>query len=1097
VPGSAIALTLSSGPAPVTVPDVTGLAQAAAESAIVGAGLTVGATSTANSATVPSGDVIDQSPLGGTLAAPGSAVAITVSLGPAPIPVPDVIGQAQAAAETAITTAGFTVGAVTTAASSTVPAGDVIDQTPLGGTLALPGSAVALTVSSGPAPITVPDVVGQSQTLAEGAIVSAGFTVGAITTVNSDTVPANDVIDQSPLGDTLAAPGSAIALTVSDGPNTVPTLDAIGNQTVPENGSLDLSLSANDDDGHTLSFGHDGLPGFISLTDNGGGSATLSIAPGFDDSGIHTITIRVTDNGLPNLSAEETFDVTVNNVNRAPQINAISNVMMTEGESLTVAISASDPDADGVSFSSPDLPGFAVLNNLAGNNAEIILSPTSSDVGSLIVTIDATDDASSPLVTTTAFSIDVQMLESRVTTGLVAYYPFTTGTGTVVSDQSGNGPPLDLDMSGNVTWLSGSNGVSFSGGRVGTNTSATKVINALVASGASSFEVWALPANAIQTGPARLISVGADNSSQNFVLGQDGPDYQVRLQHTAKDSKARPRLQAVNGVAVAVQHLVHTYDGNTERLFIDGVQQPATVALSGNYNSWDPTDWFNIGNEASSQRPFVGEIYLVAVYDRALSVADVQMNFNAGPNGDSTPPVVPATAFTDITAAAGVTSPAEFGGHGAQFADIDNNGLPDIYVTRNFQPTDMPELLFKNQGAGDFLEEASTRGVANFDTGSHGGVWADFDNDGDYDLFNGSYDQNRLYENNGNGVFTDVTTAAGLPVQSLATRGAIAFDMDRDGDLDIFAVTDFQGTNDPPGPLNEVYRNDGSLAFTPVAAGALEAAPAGQGALAVDFDNDGDLDVIAGNRTGPMNVLTNNGTGIFTLIDPTSIGLSISAGDGITAADVNNDGFLDLMLDQHLFLGTGSGQFSFSRSFEFPTENHFMGGFADLDNDSDYDLVFPGNNYVYLNNGSGSFAPSNVFAIGPVADPRSVSFADIEKDGDLDFYVAQKDVSDLLIRNDSSAIGNWLKISLTRTSGQIGAFGARVTVYEAGGLGDPARRIVWKEATSATGYLAQDDPELHFGLGTETLVDVRVVFLGGAVVDMPGILANVLVSVSE
>ena len=70
-------------------------------------------------------------------------------------------------------------------------------------------------------------------------------------------------------------------------------------------------------------------------------------------------------------------------------------------------------------------------------------------------------------------------------------------------------------------------------------------------------------------------------------------------------------------------------------------------------------------------------------------------------------------------------------------------------------------------------------------------------------------------------------------------------------------------------------------------------------------------------------------------------------------------------------------------------------------------------------------------------------------------------------------------------------------MYEAGGLGDPARRIMWKEATSATGYLAQDDPELHFGLGTETLVDVRVVFLGGAVVNLTNIPSNVLVSVIE
>ncbi|MCH8059096.1 MAG: VCBS repeat-containing protein, partial [Proteobacteria bacterium] len=939
---------------------------------------------------------------------------------------------------------------------------------------------------------------GQTQTDAETAITNAGLTVGTITTANSDTVPAGDVIDQSPLGGTLAAPGSAVALTVSDGPpppNNAPVLDPIGVQSVAEGDSLTLPLSANDVDGHSLSFGHDGLPGFMALTDNGNGTATLSIAPNFDDSGGYSITIRVTDNGVPPLSAEETFDLTVDNVNRAPQINNINDVTMTEGQSLTLPISGSDPDGDGVNFSSPDLPGFATLNNLPGNNAEIVISPTSVDVGAVTVTIEATDDATSPLARTTTFNIDVQALETRVTTGLLAYYPFTAGSGTVVSDQSGSGSPMDLDFSGSVTWLSDSNGVSFSGGRVGTNTAASKIINALMTSGASSFEVWALPANATQVGPARLVSVGADNANQNFMLGQDGADYQARLLHTAKDSKARPRLQVVNGVSVAVQHLVHTYDGSVERLYIGGVQQSATVTLSGNYNNWDPTDWFNIGNEASSQRPFVGEVYLVAVYDRALSVAEVQMNFSAGPNGDSSD-VGPVTAFTDITAAAGVTSPAEFGGHGAQFADVDGNGLADIYVTRNFQPTDMPELFYKNQGAGIFLEEAATRGIENFDTGSHGGVWADFDNDGDFDLFNGSYGQNRLYENNGNGVFTDVTMAAGLPVQSFPTRAAIAFDMDGDGDLDIFAVSNFRGTNDPPGELNEVYRNDGGFTFTPVSAGDLEAAPAGQGALAVDFDNDGDLDVFAGNRTGPMNVLVNNGAGIFTLIDPASIGLSISAADGITAADVNNDGLLDLMLDQHLFLGTGSGQFSFSRSFE-TTSNHYMGGFADLDNDGDYDLVFPGRNYIYLNDGSGTFTASNVFAIGTINDPRSVSFADIERDGDLDFYIAQKRASDLLIRNDTAAAGNWLKISLTRLSGQIGAFGARVTVYEAGWLGDPARRIMWKEATSATGYLAQDDPELHFGLGTETLVDVRVVFLGGAVVNLTNIPSNVLVLVSE
>ena len=321
-------------------------------------------------------------------------------------------------------------------------------------------------------------------------------------------------------------------------------------------------------------------------------------------------------------------------------------------------------------------------------------------------------------------------------------------------------------------------------------------------------------------------------------------------------------------------------------------------------------------------------------------------------------------------------------------------------------------------------------------------------------------------------------------------------DMDNDGDLDIFAVSNYQGSNDPPGELNEVYRNGGSFTFTPETGGALESASAGQGAIALDYDNDGDIDVIAGNGSGPLNVLRNDGTGVFSPINPETIGLTMRAGNGITAADVNNDGLIDLLLDQHLFVGTGNGEFTFATSFETST-SQYMGGFADLDNDGDFDLVFPGRNYSYLNNGSGSFTASQAFSIGAVSDPRSVSFADIDQDGDLDFYYSQKAVSDLLIRNDTQGAGNWAKVSLVRSTGQVGAYGARVTIYEAGGLGDAERRIAWREATSATGYLAQDDPVLHFGLGAETSFDIRVEFQGGAVTGLSDIPANIELSISE
>jgi hypothetical protein len=152
-------------------------------------------------------------------------------------------------------------------------------------------------------------------------------------------------------------------------------------------------------------------------------------------------------------------------------------------------------------------------------------TPTNTDAGNysdiVIAVTDGTDTTSLP-----AFSIRVDALDNaaRVGSGLVAYYPFTEGSGTVVADRSGTGSPMDLEMSGAVSWSGSGNGVVFSGGRVGTTGAATKVINALRASNMNSFEVWVEPANVTQGGPSRMISVGSGNTYQNFMLGQDAAD---------------------------------------------------------------------------------------------------------------------------------------------------------------------------------------------------------------------------------------------------------------------------------------------------------------------------------------------------------------------------------------------------------------------------------------------------------------------------------------------------------------------------------------------------------------------------------------------
>jgi hypothetical protein len=143
--------TSLSGAGQVTVPNVVGDTQAAATTAITGAGLAVGTVTQQSSSTVASGDVISESPSAGTSVNSGSAVNLVVSTGSAQVSVPNVVGDTQAAATSAIIAAGLAVGTVTTASSSTVASGNVISESPSAGTSVNSGSAVNLVVSTGSA----------------------------------------------------------------------------------------------------------------------------------------------------------------------------------------------------------------------------------------------------------------------------------------------------------------------------------------------------------------------------------------------------------------------------------------------------------------------------------------------------------------------------------------------------------------------------------------------------------------------------------------------------------------------------------------------------------------------------------------------------------------------------------------------------------------------------------------------------------------------------------------------------------------------------------------------------------------------------------
>ena len=226
-PDTVVTFVLSMGPQPVDVPDVVGMTEEAAQTALEDAGLALGTPDYPYSDTIPAGEVISQDPVAGTSVAPGTAVALTVSAGPEPVPVPDVVNMTQSAAQSAIEAAGLNA-TITLDYSDTVPNGIVISQNPPAGTSVAPGSAVSFEVSKGPEPVDVPDVVGMTEADAQAAIENAGLIVGNVDHAYSDTVPDGQVSSQDPASDRTALPGTPVKLVVSDGPEPVNVPNVVG-----------------------------------------------------------------------------------------------------------------------------------------------------------------------------------------------------------------------------------------------------------------------------------------------------------------------------------------------------------------------------------------------------------------------------------------------------------------------------------------------------------------------------------------------------------------------------------------------------------------------------------------------------------------------------------------------------------------------------------------------------------------------------------------------------------------------------------------------------------------------------------------------------
>ncbi|MFQ6015500.1 MAG: FG-GAP-like repeat-containing protein [Anaerolineae bacterium] len=454
--------------------------------------------------------------------------------------------------------------------------------------------------------------------------------------------------------------------------------------------------------------------------------------------------------------------------------------------------------------------------------------------------------------------------------------------------------------------------------------------------------------------------------------------------------------------------------------------------------------------------------------------------------------------FTDVAASAGVAdSKATWTG---SWGDYTGDGYLDLFVANwSPEPQVAANNLYRNNGDGTFTDVAAQLGVAT-SRGTMRGVFADYDNDGDLDLYvTQAGPPSVLYRNNGDGTFSDVTREAGLEDFRPCSMALFA-DFDNDGYLDLYLIGGL-GPN-IRGP-NRYYRNNGDGTFSDVTAQAgLSHEGAGHDAAVGDYDNDGDPDLLLVNLDSPGILYRNNGDGTFNDVTAGS-GLTLPSGTAAAFGDYDNDGDLDLFaLPERpalLFRNNGDGTFSdVTVQAEVGDVAGFDVAWTDLDNDGFLDLVLgrpDGENVFLLNNGDGTF--SDVSATAGIRDAQpgfGVAPADFDGDGDLDLYLANGGfigaAANSLYQN-SGTDNHWLAVRLVGTVSNSHGVGAKVNLRLEGG---PSQM---QEIGGGTG-LCQPPLLTHFGLGEVSRVDeLSVQWPSGIVQTLTDVPADQLLTVTE
>ncbi len=408
--------------------------------------------------------------------------------------------------------------------------------------------------------------------------------------------------------------------------------------------------------------------------------------------------------------------------------------------------------------------------------------------------------------------------------------------------------------------------------------------------------------------------------------------------------------------------------------------------------------------------------------------------------------------FTDVTEEAGLNP--DMYSVAVTAADYDNDGFVDLLVT-GYGKT----ILYHNDGNGHFTDVTTKAGIT-VDGWAISSTWLDFDKDGCVDLFVGRYvkfdpkyrafyaadnypgpldyegETNKLFHNNCDGTFTDVTDKSGIGAFVGRTMGVTAADFDGDGWDDIYVANDrtenFLFRNKHDGTFEEVANETGT------AYGQNGESTSSMGPVFADFEGRGVLDLWVSD--GHYNRLLRNTEKMAFDDIGASNGVSqanaqyVSWGTGIY--DFDNDGLLDILI--------------------------FHGGLIHL---------IPQEHTLFRGLGNDRFDDVSRDA-GPVLSVRTVArgacFADYDNDGKVDAFVVNLGAKGTLVHNVSTDTGHWIAIKLKGTKSNRDGIGARVEVFAGG-------KRYTEERVASSGYLSQNDDRLHFGLGNAVAVAKIVV----------------------